>query len=336
VDNTNNIDTETKYLDIKENIDELWLQLSNLDDKNKLALVEIEQKFANISIWIQKLLREWKLSDKSKSLFISLFDDIIELKRFFNLSMKLEENFKYEILESQLNQATENLEKVLWGNATCISIWINKYDNQSITDLKWSVNDSISVKNKLIEDYDYKEVTLLNNEKATKEAILSAISKSPKDKPLFIYFAWHWSEWHIVPFINKKEELSDEEILKLSISPKEIYDAIWDRKAILIVDKCDWWELVFNAPSNVQTISSSWSNFSAIEGGPSKLANESTRINNRSISVVKKTPIPYTHDEDYRWIFTQGLTSIDTAWLDLYNAITHVSWQKPQISTTKL
>ena len=35
----------------------------------------------------------------------------------------------------------------------------------------------------------------------------------------------------------------DNEIKNNSISPKELYDAIWDRKAIVIVDKCYWWKI---------------------------------------------------------------------------------------------
>jgi hypothetical protein len=280
-----------------------------------------------LSLWkkLDEIEKQGRLSEKTKKLAKSIEDavnDLLEkLRKNKNFDLKNDSSLQYDLDEAVIGLAIQRLGEVLWAGATPILVGVNKYrHNNELKDSQWglqemselsgTLNDVQAVWTKLTQFYKSKSPISLLDEGATKENILSTIRSSPKDKPIFFYFSWHGMDWHLVPFIPKQNSaLSREEQLKKSISPEELYNAIWSRKAVVIVDKCLWWLLVSKAPKNIQVISASDEHHSAEEKSMYELWLQSRQKKLwNSINTHTETEVTIDGLQQYRAVFSYFLT----------------------------
>lgn len=324
IQNNNEYDIISNALNKNESIEQIAKNLKKLDDKfdnlsskNTEIISKLWNWLSNLEIKLMYIIWKWGLSEKSSQLWKKLLDEIKYLSSLLENRQDFNMNdywwLSYDLEESLIDNTMEKIEKI-W-EATYISIWIDKYRDMGIENLEWSVNDANAITNKLKSHYNISEVNRFTNETATKENILNFIKNAPKDKPIFLYYAWHWIDWHMITY--NSDIVNEDEIKNNSISPKELYDAIWDRKAIVIVDKCYWWNLVNDAPENITVVSSTDDKTAAFE-----LEWSSRSIHRKYIT------IDWYHN--IRWVFTNALTNTPGGF-DLRRAVKTANSQNPQI-----
>lgn len=286
----------------------------------------------------EKLLQNGNASEKTRWIMERLTTALQNLKDSLHSSEDTEyKKLQYELTEQQLDNAIEKMEKILWNNATTISIWIEEYSQSNASNLYGTINDVMAVNEKL-KDYSSKRNTTLLNEVATKEKILDSIRNSPKDKWLFLYFAGHGIEWHIIPYsITSLYDNKEEVILQKCISPQELFDAIGERNTIVIVDKCYGWDLTLLAPKNITIVSAT---DSASVAGEQEYSSNSWQ-NTRNASRVNEGNTLSWREEvissrwTKRWKATYGMTDSEKQWLDLKWFVSWADWwkQNPTISS---
>lgn len=313
---------------------EIWEYLINLDNRidsltslNELELAKLNNALIYLTKTIENLLSTWDLSEKSANYAKQINEELAKLWKILqnkeqfnieNISM-----LKNNVVEIKIDEILSEIKNFIWLESTFLTIWVNKYTSW-VHNLKWAVNDSNAVSNKIKSLYGPSiNIQQLHDEKASKYDILSYIENSPKDKPIFIYYAWHWIDWYMLPYIiwniNPKDH---NELLSQWISPEELYRAIWERKAIVIVDQCFWWDIAKHAPKNIKVISST--------DNKSTAAESMWRMRNVwMVTLVGREE--HWNWSVPRWDFTKKVTDYDWG-LNLLKAVNETEKQSPKIS----
>lgn len=263
----------------------LMQELAVIKQDNRVQFDFLQKKVSLLQEQFVKLEQQNAqiLSEKSRNLMKQLSLALVQLKKDITENTTLDYiPLQDELTEQQIDAAQESFRDILNNGATTISIWVWKYKQigffnsapDKSPDLIGPVNNDVPAVNEKLKKYSIWEQIILLDEWATKEIILQTIRKSSTDKGLFLYFSWHWLWWHLVPYISSRNWIhlsKDEKIAQIfrdSINPQELMEAIWSRKAIVVVDMCYGGDLALHAPKNVTVVSASDSRTKAGEIDP--------------------------------------------------------------------
>jgi hypothetical protein len=245
--------------DLARYIVSLSQEITELRKLNQVSVDNLDRKISDLHIKFTSLQNTGIVSEKSIWLMEQLRISLLMLKQTQGAPAATIDYhpLQFELTESQIDDVVERLNEILNNDATIITVGVNKYTQSWESDLTGTLNDVTAVNKKIHDEYGSSRVSSLTDEWATKDTILQTIRAAPENKWLFFYFSWHGQSGHIVPY--SQERFMENKIPRLDrmISPQELFAAIGDRKAIVIVDKCFGWDLTLLAPKNVTVVSAS-------------------------------------------------------------------------------